>query len=98
VPPSKNAVNSRLSSYFEEEGNGDGTLDPGEWLMVYADNCYDSSNADSEPKGKVLTWQPADAASKIEVPMGDSIDYVIRDRVSATTLQEGTLVFVPSTP
>ena len=96
VPPSKNAVNSRLSSYFEEEGNGDGTLDPGEWLMVYADNCYDSTQANDMPRGKILTWQPAGAATKIEVPLGDMIDYRIKNSVTGTTLQEGTLNFVPS--
>jgi len=96
VPPSKNAVNSRLSSYFEEEGNGDGTLDPEEWLMVYADNCYDSTQANDMPRGKILTWQPVGASMKIEVPLGDTIDYRIKNRVTGTTLQEGTLDFVPS--
>jgi len=96
-PPSPNAVGTGLSSYFEEEGNGDGTLESGEWLMVYADSCYDASKSDSEPKTKVVGWHPAGTGSGVEVPMNDTINYVLKDTATGTILQEGTLDFVPVT-
>jgi hypothetical protein len=97
VPPSANAVNGRLSSYFEEMGNGNGILEPEEWLMVYSDNCYDSSRADGEPKGKVLVWQPQDSVSRIEVPLKDTVGYSLKDTAAGTLLQQGTVMLVPTT-
>jgi len=97
MPPATNVVNSQLVSYFEEMGNGDGILDPGEWLMVYADNCYDSSQAEGEPKGKVLVWQPQDTVSALEVPLKDSVGYSLKDSSDGTILQQGTILLVPTT-
>jgi PKD repeat protein len=97
VPPPVNVVNDQLTSYVEEMGNGDGILEPGEWLMVYADNCYDSSRADGEPKGRVLVWQPQDTGSRVEVPLKDSIRYSLKDAADGTVLQQGTLMMVPTT-
>jgi len=97
TPPSANAVNPKLSSYFEEMGNGDGILENGEWLMVYADNCYDSSGASSEPRGKVLVWQPQDSVTKLEVPLKDTTGYVLKDAASGEILQQGTIPFIPAT-
>jgi hypothetical protein len=93
-PPANNAVNPALPSYFEEMGNGDAILSPGEWLMVYADNCYDSSTSDSNPRGQVLVWQP-DFSQMVEVPVKDTIGYSLTDKSSGTVLQQGTLQFIP---
>jgi len=95
--PSPNAVNARPVPYFEEMGNGDGILDPEEWLMVYSDNCFDSSGADGEPKGRVLVWQPPDAGSMIEVPLKDTVKYSLRNSATGTILQQGTVLLVPAT-
>lgn len=94
-PPVKNAVNPELSSYFEEMGNGDGTLSSGEWLMVYADNCYDSSLSDGNPRGQVLIWEPENSRQRVEVPVKDTIGYTLTDKSSGTALQQGTLSFIP---
>ncbi len=94
-PPAANAVNPGLSSYFEEMGNGDGTLSDGEWLMVYADNCYDSSTSDSNPRGQVLVWQPGGSGDRVEVPVKDTIGYTMTDTGSGNVLQQGTLQFFP---
>ena len=93
--PSVNVVGTNAASYIEEMGNGNGILEPGEWLMVYADNCYDSSAAEGEPKGGVLTWQPADSFQKVEVPVKDSVLYSLTDTGTGAVLQQGTLLFVP---
>jgi len=98
LPPSATSSNPPLTSYFEEMGNGNGVLDPGEWLMVYADNCYDSSQASDEPKGKVLVWRPEGSASPLEVRLRDPIRYSLKNKADGTVLQQGTLSFVPATP
>jgi hypothetical protein len=78
-------------------GNGDGVLDPGEWLMVYADNCYDSSQANDEPRGKVLVWQPEGSGSRVEVPEKTIIGYSLKNTADGSVLQQGTLSFAPET-
>jgi PKD repeat protein len=98
LPPSSNVVSAGFSTYFEEMGNGDGVLENGEWLMVYADNCYDSSLADGEPRGKVLTWHPKDSGTGVEVPFRDTIGYSLTDTKDGTNLQQGTVTFVPASP
>jgi PKD repeat protein len=94
-PPAVNALGPSHPSYFEEIGNGDGTLDPGEWLMIYADNCYDSSLAEDGPGGRALTWQPEGSARKVEVQVGDVIGYSLKDTGTGSVLQQGTIHFVP---
>jgi len=98
VLPPVTSANPPLTSYFEEMGNGNGVLDPGEWLMVYADNCYDSSQASDEPRGRVLVWQPWGTGSKLELLLKDSINYSLKNRADGTVLQQGTLSFIPATP
>ncbi|HTY53097.1 MAG TPA: DUF3344 domain-containing protein [Methanomicrobiales archaeon] len=97
VPPSPSVINPSSSSYFEEMGNGDGVLDPGEWLMVYADGCYDSSQAADEPRGKVLTWKPRGSGSQVEVPEKAILGYSLKNTADGSVLQQGTLSFAPET-
>jgi hypothetical protein len=64
---------------------------------VYSDNCYDSSAASSEPRGKVLVWHPQDSATGVEVPLMDTIDYRLKNKADGSVLQQGSLTFVPTT-
>jgi PKD repeat protein len=82
-----------LSHYLYEEGNGDGVLTPGEWLMVYADSCFEKSNG-GPGSGKAIGWQPAGASQQVTAYHGDIISYSLYEVSSGELIQEGQLTFM----
>jgi hypothetical protein len=89
--PATDSADPSLTAYLEEVGDGDGLIEPGEWLMVYADACF----INSRTSGSAVSWQSADTSSPMTVYVGDSLTYALYDRMNSKTLQEGQITFSP---
>ena len=68
-------------------------LNAGDYFILLADSCYDSTGAidPSITKGKFLVWSPADSKGTFTAQVGKTIEYSIIDTASGNVLQRGTV-------
>ncbi len=79
-----------VKAYLMEVGDSNGYIDPGDKFMLYADNCYDSSDAGYAPEGKALSWKPERAAGGFAAFLNTKCEYKVIDKASSKVIQTGT--------
>lgn len=80
-------------THFSTGGSLYTELNAGDYFVLLADSCYDSTLAtDAEiTKGRFLVWNPDDFKGTFEAQIGKSIEYSIIDTSSGSVLQRGTV-------
>jgi PKD repeat protein len=73
IPPDDLLLNTGITSYLEEMGDGDGILSAGEWLMIYADGCR--IHDDESGVREYLMWRPDSSSAPMEIGTGDILQY-----------------------
>jgi hypothetical protein len=95
VMPAVNCTSGETDRYYlKTGGSGEVTIGPGDWFMLYADNCFDDSGS-AEGGGKALSWAPADSSSPFVTYLGVDCEYRIIDYASGSVIQQGTIRFGP---
>jgi hypothetical protein len=86
-------LSSDITAYLMEIGDDDGFIIPGDKFMLYADNCYDSSEgAYGPPQGKALCWEPEGAAGGFAAFLNTKCEYKVIDKASGKVIQTGPIV------
>ncbi len=84
---------SAVTYYLMKVGDSDTFINPGDKFMLYADNCYDSSEGVyGPPQGKALSWDPAGAAGGFAVFLDTKCEYKVIDKNSGKAIQSGEFV------
>ena len=85
--------NGGASTYFSVGNKESVALNAGDYFILLADSCYDSTGATdaSITKGKFLVWSPADSKGTFTAQVGKTIEYSIIDTASGNVLQRGTV-------
>jgi hypothetical protein len=88
-----NCTSPAVTAYLMEIGSSDGYIMPGDKFMLYADNCYDSTDgAWGPPQGKALSWRPANALGGKAAFLNTKNEYKIIDKASSKVIQSGFFV------
>ena len=81
------------NTYFSTGGVDYTELNAGDYFILLADSCYDSTSA-TDPaitKGKFLVWSPEDSKGTFTAQIGKDLQYSIIDTASGNVLQRGTV-------
>lgn len=83
----------KKKTHFSTGGSLYTELNAGDYFILLADSCYDSTMATnpSITKGKFLVWSPADSKGTFTAQVGKTIEYSIIDTASGNVLQRGTV-------
>jgi FlaG/FlaF family flagellin (archaellin) len=94
IPSGTTCLNTtKVTAYLMEIGDTDGFITPGDKFMLYADNCYDSSEgAWGPPQGRAITGDPDNAAGGFAAFLNTKCEYKVIDKASGKVIQTGTFV------
>lgn len=81
------------NTYFSTGGLDYTELNAGDYFVLLADSCYDSTGATdtSVTKGKFLVWTPSGSKGSFEAQVGKDLQYSIIEKSSGNVLQRGTV-------
>ncbi|MDH7593153.1 MAG: type IV pilin N-terminal domain-containing protein [Methanomicrobiales archaeon] len=95
INSSSTCLPGEITKYFGEIGSNDGFIAPGDRFMLYADNCYDSSDGMyGPPQGRAISWKPAGAEYGFAVFLNTKCEYAIIDKASQKVIQKGEFVLM----
>ena len=81
------------NTYFSTGGLAYTELSAGDYFILLADSCYDSTGTTdtSIMKGKFLVWSPSGSNGSFEAQVGKDLQYSIIEIKSGNVLQRGTV-------
>ncbi|OPY28391.1 MAG: PKD domain protein [Methanocella sp. PtaU1.Bin125] len=87
--PASRCTSPAVQAYLQIPGSDGRTVRPGDWLMLYADNCLELAG------GKALSWSPDGPSLPFVVSFGEECRYAIIYEPDGTILAGGTVQFGP---